>query len=167
MRREQPISRDRLSRELGIGEGSVRTILSRLVDEELVAIRKKGIYLTRWGVAKLANLPVTTVPSSDLMMSSCNVAVLVPRAIGKVTDGMVQRDEAMKIGGSGATTLVYSAGRLALPKGGVDVEQKFPEVAGCLRRVFDLEEGCVVVIGSSSDEKSAEEAALAGALSLL
>ena len=46
---QKPIGRNKLAEKLGVGEGAIRTIISRLKDADLIATAKEGCSLTEKG----------------------------------------------------------------------------------------------------------------------
>jgi len=79
---------------------------------------------------------------------------------------MEQRDNAIKAGADGATTIIVRGDRLVVPVD-YDLDKDRPEIAGEIRRLFDLNDGDVVIIGTSSDVQRAEEGALAAAFEII
>jgi hypothetical protein len=77
--------------------------------------------------------------------------------------GCEQRDEAVRAGAVGATTLVVDEGRIVFPG---DVE--FPEqtLVAPLRNYFRMDDGDVIIIGSAFTYDAAERGAVTAALSL-
>jgi hypothetical protein len=84
----------------------------------------------------------------------------------KVKSGMEQRDQAIKAGADGATTVVVNGDRLTVPVD-FDLDKGRPETAWALRRLFDLSDGDVIIIGTSVSLQRAEEGAMAAAFELL
>lgn len=163
-----PIGRQRLTAMLGVGEGSVRTIVNFLMTDGLVAADEAGMRLTAEGKRRVeqAGFSVATVNARGLCVGECDVAVLLPGKAGKVRDGLRQRDEAVKAGAAGATTLVFTNGRILMPPE-TDLDATYPELARQVRAAFALREGDVVVIGSAPDLRAAEDGALAAAVDIM
>jgi hypothetical protein len=86
-----------------------------------------------------------------------------------VKRGIEQRDAAIRAGATGACTLVYRKGKLAMPMG--DREEWTPAPNDLLfedlRKIFDPTEHDVITIVSASDNGLAEHCAVAAALTLL
>jgi hypothetical protein len=166
--RQGPIGRQRLAGVLGLGEGSVRTIVSFLVGRGLVRADESGMNLTVKGARELdaAGFSMATVNARGLVVGECDVAVLVRGKAGRVRDGLRQRDEAVKAGAAGATTLVFRGGCLLMPPE-TDLDTGYPQLARQVRAAFELREGDVIVIGSAGDLGAAEDGALAAAVDLL
>jgi hypothetical protein len=166
--RSSPIGRQRLTALLGLGEGSVRTIIGILVSEGLVKADESGMRLTAGGRRRVeaAGLAVATVNARGLCVGECDVAVLVRGRASGVRDGLRQRDEAVKAGAAGATTLVFRRGRLLMPPE-TDMDKSYPQLSRQVRAAFPLNEEDVIVIGSAPDLRAAEDGAFAAAVELI
>lgn len=79
---------------------------------------------------------------------------------------MEQRDRAMIAGADGATTVLVKNGKLQIP-GGIDLEGIYPDTASTLSKLFDLENGDIIIIGTASEYELAEEGAVTAALDLI
>ena len=163
--RERRIGRKQLAETLRVGEGTVRTILSRLSDGELIEISRPGVTLSAVGEAFLESLETRLMwgefPPTDLTVSECNLFVLVRQASGRVRYGVEQRDQALIHGAVGATTLVRSNGLWILPGTGEEVALDF---AG---KGINPEDGDVVVIGTGVDAFTAALGAFSAGIHLV
>jgi len=169
---EKPIGRNRLSKELALGEGATRTLIDRLKDYGLVAIDRIGCVLSKkgekfWNALHKSFPRKTVLEKSGLTLAAFNVAILVKGCGGKVKGGMEQRDAALLMGARGATTLVFKEGRLTIPPDQRDVAEDFPKIHEELVGALRPEENDAIVIGSADTLEKAEYGALAAALSLL
>ncbi|MEM2869999.1 MAG: DUF4443 domain-containing protein [Thermoplasmata archaeon] len=162
------MGRQRLSEVLGLGEGSVRTLLSFLRSRNLLVIDKVGVRLNERGIRELeaTGLKTASVNARELSVGECDVAVRVRGAARRVKDGLRQRDAAVMAGADGATTLVFRGGRLLMPPK-TDIESSCPELAKEVRAAFELEEGDAIVIGSARSRRAAEDGAIAAAVDLI
>lgn len=155
------IGRKRLVEKLGIGEGSMRTILEKLESRGLVASSRGGHTLTKKGQKFLYSVPnFVHVDAGDLTVGKFDVATVVSGAAGKVKNGVEQRDEAIKAGADGATVLIFRKGRLQFPNESMKVQEK---VAMQLVEALHPKERDVVVIGTGKDAAKAEAGAMAAA----
>lgn len=162
------IGRQQLSRKLRLGEGTIRTMVSRLRSLELVSISRGGMNLTEKGRELLAEVEsifsVSGLPESPITIGSENYAVLVKRASTKVRLGIEQRDAAMIVGAEGATTLVLDEKGLRMPSMVNALDAPLKELI--LRKLKPVS-GDVVIIGSSDDPFLAELGAKSAALELV
>ncbi len=163
---KNPVGRKKLSSMLGIGEGSTRTILSIIQDQGLVTIGKSGIVLTAKGIEfkKSVHMDVASVAISDLTIGDKDCAVRVPRMARNIRYGCEERDAAIKSGATGATTLVYSNGKLIFPGSDYPVEA---DVETKIRSAFNLKNDDVVIIGTGSTQESAEMGAVVAGLTIM
>jgi len=168
---EGPIGRGKLSTSLGTGEGSTRTLLSRLKDAGLITISKPGCSLTKkgervWRQYRLVFPQKVRLGKSELTLDSCGVAVLVKDAMDRVRAGLEQRDAAVMAGALGATTLVFVGKRLIVPSISQDVAKDFPTAFNQIIKRMSLVEKDVVVIASAQTWGRAEYGAIAAAWTL-
>ena len=161
-----PVGRKKLSQILGIGEGSTRTILSMMQDQSMITIGKSGILLTDAGTEfkKSVHMDVADISISDLTIGDRDCAVRVPKMARNVKYGCEERDAAIKSGATGATTLIYSNGKLIFPGSDYPVD---PEVESKIRSVFSLKNDDVVIIGTGPTRESAEIGAVIAGLTIM
>jgi len=169
---EGTVGRVKLSKTVGLGEGTMRTLIKHLENEKLIKISKTGVTLTSSGKKLTTNLKSKIseeieVPRSSLTVGPFNVAILVKNATDAVRGGVEQRDAAIKIGALGATTLIYRRGRLSMPVVDEDVFQHDPTVRYVLISKFKLQENDVIIIGSANDKPTAALGAIAATLETL
>ncbi len=169
---KQPIGRKKLSAELGIGEGSARSLLAKLKNAGLLEISKKGLRLSEQGEEFLKRLKIIMSPPKrvdvrSIAVGRSSVAILVRGAANKVSNGMRVRDAAVKLGAAGATTLVFVEGKLRIPGVSQNVKIDYPEEAGLLFDELRPKEGDVIILGTAERLRDAGLGAIAGALSLL
>lgn len=158
------IGRKELSAKLGIGEGSTRKLIAHLEEREWAACSRQGIYLSDRGIELLDSIGfmAADVDAGQLTVEGTDFAVRLKDAAGLISKGIEQRDQAMKAGASGATTIVFQDA-LKLSDG-YDASSVDPEACQMLVETFDLEEGDVLIIGSSLDPSMARDGAFAAAV---
>jgi hypothetical protein len=161
-----PLGRKSLAALLDIGEGSMRTILSMLHDDRLVAINKNGVSLTKEGldVWKKVRMDVHKFRLPEITIGQCDCAVRVRGAAVSVKFGCEERDAAIKNGATGATTLICSNGVLIFPGSYYPVDKT---VENALREHFVINDGDVIIVGTASDEQTAELGAVTAGLELM
>jgi len=162
------VGRQQLSRELRLGEGTIRTMVNRMRGLGLVDASRGGMSLTEEGRGVLDELNEATstseIPETPLTVGSKNYAVLVKGASASVSLGIEQRDAALMAGALGATTLVCDGENLLMPGTSEELD---PETRRLILANLSPREGDVIVIGSSGDQHLAELGAKAAALELL
>ncbi|HSV41860.1 MAG TPA: DUF4443 domain-containing protein [Methanomassiliicoccales archaeon] len=160
--------RKQLAESVGVGEGSMRTILEYLRDHDLVEIKQTGVTISKRGLEFLNGFPIQIglVTKSDVSIGQITVAVLVRARGEKIKIGVEQRDSAIKAGAEGATTIVVRGGDLwILPD--FDLDKERPDFANELRGLFYLRESDVLIIGTGETYRQAEDGALAAAFDLI
>jgi predicted transcriptional regulator len=168
--KEGTIGRVRLSRTLSLGEGTTRTLLSRMKSAGLIEESKKGCSLTPLGrevaEALTSRIPsVAEVPVEEFGLEGEGVGVLVKGAADKA-DAVVLRDEAVRRGARALITIALRGGRLVMPMVEEDVKSKWPSVARSIMNSFKPSNGDVILIGAADDHSTAEKGALMAAWSL-
>ena len=160
----EKIGRKQLVKELGIGEGSVRTILNQLKRRELITSSRGGHALTPKGKRFLGKpFEFVQIDAGDLTVGEVDVATIVRGAARKVKRGIEQRDEAIKVGAAGATVLIFRKGKFQFPHGFLKIGK---ELNNTLTKIFKPREGDVIIIGSAQDAVKAETGARAAARTL-
>jgi predicted transcriptional regulator len=165
------VGRLKLSKDLQLGEGETRTLVRHLQKEGLIEISRTGISLSAAGRKLLSSLKgvlseQVEIPSSPLTVGRFNVAVQIKGMKSSVRYGLEQRDAAITAGAKGATTLVFTNNKLAMPGTGEVLSETGSSIVGVLSRL-SLKEGDVIVIGSADDRFKAELGVRAAALELL
>uniref|UniRef100_A0A7C4FDJ0 GntR family transcriptional regulator n=1 Tax=Thermofilum pendens TaxID=2269 RepID=A0A7C4FDJ0_THEPE len=146
------VGRAKLAEELGVGEGTVRGVLSRLSDLGLVERARAGARLSKRGVVLVEELlgerhvsKVSLEPVEELEGGLAVVAVVgycrnPGAAVLKI------RDAAVRGGAAGAVIAVSEGGLLKLPPGGEDMCTYLREICGKLARLKAREGVAVIVI---------------------
>jgi hypothetical protein len=164
---ELHLGRKQLSLKLGLGEGTIRTLIKRFQTENLVKTSRTGMSLTEKGKKVLSSiqqvLTGSNFPKTKITVADQNFAVLVKGHSDKVRYGVEQRDAAIKVGAKGASTLVMKDNVLIMPgvDSGVDVE-----TLDALR-ILNLENEDIVIVGSADSVLIAEIGAYSAAIELL
>lgn len=157
-----PIGRKRLAENLNLGEGSMRTLLDHLKEEDYVSSAPRGHSLTDEGKHELSRMEERFLKfnAGSLTVGKIDVATTVRRASDGIKRGIAKRDEAIKAGAKGATILVFENGDLRFPKLDFEID---PQVKSNLKDHFQVEEGDVIIIGTADNELDAERGTLAAA----
>jgi len=171
---EGPIGRIELSRKLSLGEGAIRTIVKHLVSGGFVNSAKEGCVLTPQGLTLYKSLrsrisDVHLLNARQLSLDRANAAVLIRRSHVVVRRGIEQRDAAIRAGATGACTLIYRNGKMAMPKGEREERSLGPSdlLFKDLRRLLGPREGDLIIIVGAPSSDLAEHGAMAAALTAL
>ncbi|MEM4574173.1 MAG: DUF4443 domain-containing protein [Candidatus Caldarchaeum sp.] len=165
------IGRKRLTQLLGLGEGSVRTMLSRLSRLGYAKSTRSGIVLTDNGkqLHEKLTLIVKSLKKVDFEMpweAAVNYGVLLRGVADNVSTGVEERDEAVRHGALAAMILAKLSDGLYMPKiTNLSVER--PEFANTVEAFFQPEVGDVIIITGAGTEHEAKYSALAAAFKLV
>jgi hypothetical protein len=163
-------SRNALCSGLVLGEGTVKTLVKHLKMQGLIETSNRGTGLTAKGKSicegLLSAIPAEmSLPKCSIALSKFNYAVLVRDFGFAVGLGIEQRDAAIKMGATGATTLLFKDNKFVMPANSDDSLKKEQEIRRMLIEKLNPKEGDVIIIGSANDnEKTAELGAKNAAL---
>ena len=163
-------SRNALCSGLVLGEGTVKTLVKHLKMQGLIETSNRGIKMTAKGNSVyeglLSAIPAEmSLPKCSVALSRFNYAVLVREFGFAVGLGIEQRDAAIKMGATGATTLLFKDNKFVMPASSNDSLKKEREVRRMLVEKLNPRDGDVIIIGSAdSNEKTAELGAKNAAL---
>ena len=161
------IGRKNLSKVLHLGEATIRTLFRKLESENLITSTHQGQKITEKGIQYLTSFPQFTLPKpvnvGGLTLSEYNIASLVHNYSHNVKDGLKFRDAAIIAGACGATTLIFSGGKLTFPHSKTVLT---PETANYLVTEFSPSEGDILIIATADTNQKAVRG-LSGCLSLL
>jgi len=166
LKRER-IGRKKLVKMLGLGEGSVRTILRSLKDKNLIKSSKSGHELTSCGFGYIKEylekftspIEFSSPDLKDFIGENKASLIISHNASSRIRKGVEQRDTAIKAGADGAIILVYED-ELRFPVSDISL----PEFKD---KFFDLKKGDVVILGFADNYADAENGAIAIALDLI
>ena len=167
------VSRGLLCEELGLGEGSIKTLIKHLKMNNLIQTSNRGTKMTNRGKAifseLISSIPTETVlPTCSIALGKFNHAVLLKELSYAVRSGIEQRDAAIRMGGIGATTLLFRENKFVMPASGSrdqDTLRKEQNIRAILIDKLKPQEDDVIIIGSADiGRKSAELAAKNAAL---
>jgi hypothetical protein len=169
MHENNKIGRSMMMRELGLGEGSVKTIIKHMKISGLVENSNAGMWLSNKGKSIYTKLHTLipkemNIPKGSATLGKYNHAVLLKNMAYNVRSGIEQRDAAIKAGAVGATTLVFRNQRLVLPGTGEDLMKNDQKIYSLIIEKMSPEENDVIIIGSSQSKKIAEMGAKSAAL---
>lgn len=169
MDENKKIGRSLMMQELGLGEGSVKTIVKHMKMSGLVENSNAGMWLSNKGKSIYTKLHILIpkemdIPKCSVALGKFNHAVLLKDMAYNIRSGIEQRDASIKAGAVGATTLVFRNERLLLPGTGEDLMRNDQKIHSLIIEKMKPEENDVIIIGSSQSKKIAEMAAKSAAL---
>jgi len=159
-RLEKRTGRAALARSLGIGEGTVRTVIDSMSAKGLVDSAPMGHKLTAKGFALLSNLKENVlalkgVPASRLTFGFTALAMHL-RGLHARLDSLALRDEMVRSGLAGCTVLRFEGGRLIIPPFHAPTHSRYASELESLSRLFELREGDIVLIGYGGNRAGIE-----------
>jgi Domain of unknown function (DUF4443) len=164
------VSREMLCKELELGEGAVRTLMKHLKMQNLIESTIAGTKMSKAGDSFfhefLSSIPYeTSLSKCSITLGKHNYAVLVKQMGSTIKSGIEQRDAAIKIGASGATTLLFKDNKFLIPPTNFDALPNEFQLSKQLIEALHPEDGDVIIIGTDDQsEKKAEFAAKSAAL---
>ena len=169
---EKPIGRTKLAEKLNVGEGAIRTIISRLKDAGLIVTSKEGCNLTDKGLSVWKNFAEVfpkrvKIEKTPLTTSEYNYAFLVKNRGHKVKSGIDQRDAAIMGGARRAVVIVSKNGHLVIESVSNSIEKDFPEAANKILKDLKPEDNDVIIIAGADDPIKAKRGAFAASWVLL
>ncbi len=169
---QKPLGRNKLAEKLNVGDGAVRTIISRLKDTELIETSKEGCNLTKkgaevWGKIEEIFPKRVQIPRSDLAESEFNFAFLVKKSGQKVKSGIDQRDAAIIAGARKALVIVFRGGHLCIESVSDCIEQQYPKAARQILKELAPQEDDVIIVAGADSALKAKRGAFAASWSLI
>jgi len=169
---EKPIGRSKLAEKLNVGEGAIRTIVSRLKDDGLIVTSKEGCNLTDKGLSLWKRIEEVfpqrvKVERTPLTTSEYNYAFLVKNRGHRVKSGIDQRDAAIMGGARRAVAIVSKNGHLVIESVSNSIEKDFPEASNKILKDLKPENNDVIIIAGADNPLKAKRGAFAASWVLL
>jgi predicted transcriptional regulator len=169
---EKPVGRNRISRQLNVGEGAVRTIISRLKRAGLILTTKEGCSLTPRGLnvwKKFTEIfPIRAeIEKTEITKSEYNYAFLVKNSGHKIQSGIEQRDAAIMAGAKRAVIIVSRNGHLIIASVSDNLEREFPSATSQILSKIHPENNDVIIIVGAGIPQNAKQGAFAASWALL
>ena len=160
LRIEKPVSRSFLSSSLGLGEGTVRSILGILKSRGYLESSNAGHYLSEKGRAIAgeikSNMEMRQI-SRISMFPNKKVVAIKMRNPSKTVNVVALRDEAVKNGAEGAVILKYDR-KLRF------YDSDYKEDLGEMESKLELSENDFAIVACADSFKLAEYGAIAAAV---
>ncbi len=164
------VSRETLCEDLGLGEGTIKTLLRHLRMQNLIESTNAGTKMTKKGNSLFSEL-LSSIPS-ETSLSKCaitlgkfNYAVLVKQMSSMIKDGIAQRDAAIRMGAFGATTLLFKDNKFLIPQTDFDSLKDEHQLSEQMIKNLHPQDGDVIIIGTDNYSRmKAEFAAKSAAL---
>jgi len=171
---EGPVGRRALAQALQINDGVTRGLLERLAEQGLVEVGEgTGVKLSKQGreilqkcLKQISVRKIKTLDETELVPGKVSVGVHLAKMYKSGITGVLQRDEAIKVGAEGTLTVAFVNGKLSIPPDNKKVAELSPREDARIRELFRLSENDLVIIGFGKDANRALSGALAAVLSL-
>jgi len=163
------ISRNELVSKLGLGEGTVRTILDILKDKNLIYSTKKGHSLTEKGSLFFKKIEKSIVVKrlmlEDFYPELEKTVVLLKKADKNIKISFEQRDIAVKQGAEGAVILRFDK-ELYIPDADINFKESYKKAYDEILKCFDFKKGDILIICFANTSRNSENGALEIAINL-
>ena len=159
---ESPMGRYQLSKRLRLPEGTIRGLLDRLNQKHWIEVSKTGCSLTEEGRKTLEEylkengiIRLTTLNKSKIknLAPGEEIITILIRRSEEEPNGIKQRDEAIRIGAKGATTLLVEDGTIKFPKTRESITKYYPQEDAYLREILKPKNRQIIIL-CWADEKS-------------
>ncbi len=169
---QKPLGRNKLAEKLNIGDGAVRTIISRLREAGLIETSKEGCNLTKKGMEVWRQFEEIfpkrgDIPKNELNASEFNHAFLVKNCGEKVKLGIDQRDAAIIAGARKAMVIVFKNAHLSIESVSNCFEKEYPKAASQILKQLTPQENDVIILAEADSALKAKRGAFAASWSLI
>jgi predicted transcriptional regulator len=169
---KETLGRNKLAKKLNVGDGAVRTIISRLRNAGLIETSKEGCSLTKKGLEIWRQFEQVfpkrvEIQKSELSESEFNFAFLVKNSGQKVRSGIDQRDAAIIAGARKALVSVFKNGHLHIESVSDRIEKDYPKAASQILKQLAPEDNDVIIIAGADSALRAKRGAFAASWSLI
>jgi len=171
---EGPVGRRALAQALQINDGVTRGLLERLAEQGLVEVSEgTGVKLSGQGretlqryFKEIAVRKIRKLDETELVPGKVSVGIHLAKRYKPGITGVLQRDEAIKVGAEGTLTIGFVNGKLSIPPDNKKVAELSPREDARIRELFHPSENDLVIIGFGKNANRALSGALAAVLSL-
>ncbi|HDO20315.1 MAG: DUF4443 domain-containing protein [archaeon GB-1845-036] len=153
---EETMGRYEMAKNTGINQGTIRGLMERMKQRRLIKTSRKGCRITMKGIEALNNYlrrrrirEIKILSKTEIwnLAPGENVAaVLVEGKFSNKIDGIKQRDEALKSGAEGATTLIVEEGEIKFPRTGEPIKKFYPREEAYLKMKMNPKNGQIIII---------------------
>ena len=169
---EETMGRITLARRLGIGEGSVRTIIKRLLEMSLISVDAVGgCNLTETGLSVVSELQEMIVSTSEVDLGEMGIAAPAfashLRGLAIAPSLTRLRDVAVRNGAEGMMVFEFTDGKIRLPLMSEDISKDYPVIDAFIKSRFSLRNQDLILVGFAQGSLAAEVGTLSVSLNLI
>ncbi len=164
-----PLGRYDLAGQIHENQGVIRGLLERLLKHRLIETSKAGARVTEVGRSALKDFlsshrikDLKRLETPSLVNARYTFGIHLSQANSKVGRVIELRDIAVRMGASGAMTIMCAKEGLTIPPDDESLNKLYPEPSAIIEREFHPKERDVILIAFAEDEY----AALAGVLTV-
>lgn len=163
---KKQIGRTHLAKKIGIGKGTVLSLISGLKKRDLIKTNQGRAELTEKGLEIWAQLekalPIrTTIPKIEFLPTKFNYAFVVVNSGNKIKSSSELRDIAIISGAKIAITIINIEGKLVIESVSLDIENDFPQAYKEIQKFFDTKNNDVIVMTGADTSLAAKRSAFA------
>ena len=157
LNKEKFVSRATFGKEIRLGQGAVKTLISHLKEAQMIDSTKSGSFLTEKG-KKITKQIQNTIPNEckvrkcKLIPGKNNHAIILKNYSFAIKTGLEQRDYAILYGSSGCITILFREEKFVFPGEAKDCFYDDKKTKTFLVQNLEPEEGDVVIVSSSNDD---------------
>ncbi|MGQ9513857.1 MAG: DUF4443 domain-containing protein [Thermoproteota archaeon] len=149
------ISRTKLGTNIGLGGGAIKSLISKLQKSHLLNTSKAGNVLSNKGKRIVSGLKMIVPIISEVKVHCIstgkkNVAAVLRGIDIKRLDPVTMRDDVVRAGGSGATTLLFNGESIRVPEVYDDLASVSIFDAKALLRL-NLRRGDIILVAGGDD----------------
>ncbi|MCL1965916.1 MAG: DUF4443 domain-containing protein [Candidatus Bathyarchaeota archaeon] len=169
---QNPTGRNKLANKIGVGNGTIRTIITRLKETELILNTKKGCTLTpkgqeTWQQFEQVFPQKTEIPKTELTTSEFNYAFRIKNQKDKIKSCIDQRDAAIIAGAKRAIVLITDQKGLHVASTDQYIEEEYKEASKEILKKITPQPKDVIIIAGAETPLKAKTGAFAAAWTLL
>ncbi|MEM1557021.1 MAG: DUF4443 domain-containing protein [Thermoproteota archaeon] len=150
---EEGLSRSKLKELLGLGEGSVKSIVKYMKKHGLVSTSRAGSKLTKKGLSMLRKIMVFVPRICRISLEYLSVGKINYAAIlrgMKISEILRIRDMVIRLGGTGAVLLSYKEGRVEIPYVVEDLKSVSSSDYGKICEMSPQDGDSIIIVGGES-----------------
>ncbi|MCL2642034.1 MAG: DUF4443 domain-containing protein [Candidatus Bathyarchaeota archaeon] len=170
---QEQTGRNKLADKIGVGDGTIRTIINRLKTAELISNTKEGCTLTQkgqevWQQFEQIFPQRTEIPKTEITPSEFNYGFIVKGQRDKIKSGIDQRDAAIIAGAKRAIVLIANQGSLHVASVDQCIDKEYTAATKEIRKKINPQnDKDIIIIAGAETPLKAKTGAFAAAWTLI